>query len=64
MIVNSLIGILLVYSLLGIAVQAGAIYTFFTAVGEFFYHTNVRTPRAGSASSSSAPRCTASTTSP
>jgi sterol desaturase/sphingolipid hydroxylase (fatty acid hydroxylase superfamily) len=45
MIVNSIIGSLLVYSLLGLSLEAGAVYTFFTAVGEFFYHTNVRTPR-------------------
>jgi sterol desaturase/sphingolipid hydroxylase (fatty acid hydroxylase superfamily) len=45
MVVNSVIGSLLVYSLLGLSLEAGAVYTFFTAVGEFFYHTNVRTPR-------------------
>lgn len=45
MIVNSLIGSLLVYGLLGLSPQAGAIYTLCTALGEFFYHTNVRTPR-------------------
>ena len=45
MTVNSILGSVLVYSLLGLDVRAGAIYTFFTAVGEFFYHTNVRTPR-------------------
>jgi sterol desaturase/sphingolipid hydroxylase (fatty acid hydroxylase superfamily) len=45
MIVNSIIGSLLVYTLLGLSLKAGAIYTFCTAVGEFFYHTNVRTPR-------------------
>lgn len=45
MVINSIIGSLLVYTLLGLSVEAGAIYTFFTAVGEFFYHTNVRTPR-------------------
>lgn len=45
MIVNSLIGSVLVYSILGLSLQAGAVYTLFTALGEFFYHTNVRTPR-------------------
>ena len=45
MIVNSLIGSALVYALLGLSVQAGAVYTACTALGEFFYHTNVRTPR-------------------
>ncbi len=45
MVVNSIIGSLLVYTFLGLSVEAGAIYTFFTAIGEFFYHTNVKTPR-------------------
>lgn len=45
MIVNSLIGSLLVYTLLGLSVEAGAIYTLCTALGEFFYHTNIKTPR-------------------
>src|SRR5438105_6218660 len=45
MIVNSLIGSALVYALLGLSVEAGAAYTACTALGEFFYHTNVRTPR-------------------
>jgi sterol desaturase/sphingolipid hydroxylase (fatty acid hydroxylase superfamily) len=45
MVVNSLIGSLLVYALLGLSLEAGAIYTACTAIGEFFYHTNVRTPQ-------------------
>lgn len=45
MITNSLIGSLLIYAILGLNPQAGAVYTLFTALGEFFYHTNVRTPR-------------------
>ncbi|MEO6708174.1 MAG: sterol desaturase family protein [Planctomycetota bacterium] len=45
MIFNSILGSLLVYGLLGASKEAGAIYTFLTAAGEFFYHTNVRTPR-------------------
>jgi sterol desaturase/sphingolipid hydroxylase (fatty acid hydroxylase superfamily) len=44
MIVNSIIGSVLVYTLLGLSLKAGAIYTFCTAAGEFFYHTNVKTP--------------------
>jgi sterol desaturase/sphingolipid hydroxylase (fatty acid hydroxylase superfamily) len=44
-VVNSIIGSVLVYTLLGLSPQAGAIYTFCTAAGEFFYHTNVKTPR-------------------
>jgi sterol desaturase/sphingolipid hydroxylase (fatty acid hydroxylase superfamily) len=45
MIVNSIIGSLLVYTLLGLSLEAGAIYTMCTALGEFFYHTHIRTPR-------------------
>jgi sterol desaturase/sphingolipid hydroxylase (fatty acid hydroxylase superfamily) len=45
MTVNSIIGSLLVYTLLGLDLEAGAYYTLFTALGEFFYHTNVKTPR-------------------
>jgi sterol desaturase/sphingolipid hydroxylase (fatty acid hydroxylase superfamily) len=45
MVVNSIIGSLLVYSLLGLSPQAGAVYTICTALGEFFYHTSIRTPR-------------------
>ena len=45
MVVNSVIGSLLVYTLLGLSPEAGAIYTLCTALGEFFYHTNVKTPR-------------------
>ena len=45
MVVNSIMGSLLVYTLLGLSPQAGAVYTACTALGEFFYHTNVTTPR-------------------
>ena len=45
MVVNSLIGSLLVYAVLGLSPAGGAIYTLCTALGEFFYHTSVRTPR-------------------
>lgn len=45
MILNSLIGSVLVYTVLGLNLEAGAVYTFFTAIGEFFYHTSVKTPR-------------------
>lgn len=45
MFVNSLLGSVLVYALLGLSPQAGAIYTLCTALGEFFYHANLRTPR-------------------
>lgn len=45
MVVNSIIGSLLVYTFLGLSAEAGAIYTLFTALGEFFYHTNIKTPQ-------------------
>jgi sterol desaturase/sphingolipid hydroxylase (fatty acid hydroxylase superfamily) len=45
MVINSVIGSVLVYALLGLSPEAGAIYTLCTALGEFFYHTNVKTPR-------------------
>lgn len=45
MTVNSLIGGLLIYTVLGLSPAAGAVYTLCTALGEFFYHTNVRTPQ-------------------
>lgn len=45
MILNSIIGSLLVYSFLGLTLESGAIYTLCTALGEFFYHTNIKTPR-------------------
>jgi sterol desaturase/sphingolipid hydroxylase (fatty acid hydroxylase superfamily) len=45
MLINSIIGSLLVYSLLGLSLEAGAVYTACTALGEFFYHTNITTPR-------------------
>ena len=45
MVVNSVIGSLLVYTVLGLSLEAAGIYTLCTALGEFFYHTNVKTPR-------------------
>lgn len=45
MAVNSLIGSMLVYTFLGLSLEAGAIYTLLTALGEFFYHTSIKTPR-------------------
>ncbi|MDH5673709.1 MAG: sterol desaturase family protein [Myxococcales bacterium] len=42
---NSIIGSVLIYTVLGLDLQAGAVYTACTALGEFFYHTNVTTPR-------------------
>jgi len=45
MVVNSLIGSLLIYTVLGLSMEGGMAYTACTALGEFFYHTNIRTPR-------------------
>jgi sterol desaturase/sphingolipid hydroxylase (fatty acid hydroxylase superfamily) len=45
MIFNSVLGSALVYTLLGLSMEGGAVYTACTAIGEFFYHTNVKTPR-------------------
>jgi sterol desaturase/sphingolipid hydroxylase (fatty acid hydroxylase superfamily) len=42
---NSILSAAIIYALLGITVEAAAIYTGMTAVAEFFYHWNVRTPR-------------------
>lgn len=42
---NSMLSAAIVYPLLGCSVGAGAIYTFLTAIAEYFYHWNVRTPR-------------------
>jgi sterol desaturase/sphingolipid hydroxylase (fatty acid hydroxylase superfamily) len=44
MFINSIIGAGLVYFVLGCSPVVGAIYTFLTAVAEYFYHWNVRTP--------------------
>lgn len=43
--INSVLSALIVYTLLGLSVQAAAIYTAFTAVAEYFYHWNLHTPR-------------------
>lgn len=45
MIANSVIGSILIYIMLGLSAEAGAIYTLCTALGEFFYHTNIKTPQ-------------------
>jgi sterol desaturase/sphingolipid hydroxylase (fatty acid hydroxylase superfamily) len=42
---NSLLSAAIVYTLLGLSVEAAAIYTGFTAIAEYFYHWNIRTPR-------------------
>jgi sterol desaturase/sphingolipid hydroxylase (fatty acid hydroxylase superfamily) len=43
--INSLISAALIYGLLGCDALTGAIYTGLTAVAEYFYHWNIRTPR-------------------
>ncbi len=42
---NSILSALLVFALLGCSVEVAAIYTAITAVAEYFYHWNIRTPR-------------------
>jgi sterol desaturase/sphingolipid hydroxylase (fatty acid hydroxylase superfamily) len=42
---DSIIRSFLVYAFLGLSMEEGAIYTLCTALGEFFYHTNVKTPQ-------------------
>jgi sterol desaturase/sphingolipid hydroxylase (fatty acid hydroxylase superfamily) len=41
---NSLLSAGILYTLLGCSPVAGAVYTFLTAVAEYFYHWNIRTP--------------------
>ncbi len=43
--INSILSALIIYSLLGLSVEAASIYTAFTAIAEYFYHWNVHTPR-------------------
>jgi len=42
---NSILSAAIVYLLLGCDVAAGAVYTFLTAIAEYFYHWNISTPR-------------------
>lgn len=42
--INSLLSAAIVYTLLGCSVEAGAFYTLLTAVAEFAYHINIKTP--------------------
>ena len=41
---NSVLSAMIAYALLGLSIPAAALYTALTAVAEFFYHWNVRTP--------------------
>jgi len=43
--INSMISATLCYLVLGISVEAAAVYTFLTAIAEYFYHWNIRTPQ-------------------
>lgn len=42
---NALLSSAIVFALLGCSTEAGAIYTLLSALAEFFYHWNIRTPR-------------------
>ncbi len=43
--INSALSTAIIFPLLGASLEAAGWYSFFAAVGEFFYHTNIRTPR-------------------
>ena len=43
--INSILSAAITYALLGVTIEAAALYTAMAAVAEFFYHWNVRTPR-------------------
>ena len=43
--VNSLLTSVILFPLLGVSVFAGAWYNLFAATGEYFYHSNVKTPK-------------------
>ncbi len=43
--INSLLSSAIVYTLLGCNIRAAAYYTVLTAVAEYFYHWNIKTPR-------------------
>lgn len=42
---NSVLSAAILYLLLGCTITAGVIYTFLTAMAEYFYHWNIHTPR-------------------
>jgi sterol desaturase/sphingolipid hydroxylase (fatty acid hydroxylase superfamily) len=42
--INSLLGSLIVYPLFGASIRAAGYYTVLIALGEFFYHWNIKTP--------------------
>jgi sterol desaturase/sphingolipid hydroxylase (fatty acid hydroxylase superfamily) len=43
--VNSMLSSAIIFVLLGAAVDVAPWYSFFAAVGEFYYHSNLKTPR-------------------
>jgi sterol desaturase/sphingolipid hydroxylase (fatty acid hydroxylase superfamily) len=42
--INSILSTAIVFPLLGASLEAAPWYSFFAAVGEFYYHSNIRTP--------------------
>ena len=42
--VNSILSTAVIFALLGASVEASVWYSFFAALGEFYYHSNLRTP--------------------
>jgi sterol desaturase/sphingolipid hydroxylase (fatty acid hydroxylase superfamily) len=42
---NSVLSTAIIFVLLGASVEASTWYNFFAALGEFYYHTNIKTPR-------------------
>jgi sterol desaturase/sphingolipid hydroxylase (fatty acid hydroxylase superfamily) len=43
--INSILSTAIVFVLLGASIEAAAWFNFFAAFGEFYYHSNIRTPR-------------------
>lgn len=43
--INSVLSTAVVFVLLGGSIEAAAWFNFFAAVGEYYYHSNIRTPR-------------------
>lgn len=42
---NSILSTAIIFPLLGASMEAAPWYSFFAALGEFYYHANIRTPR-------------------
>jgi sterol desaturase/sphingolipid hydroxylase (fatty acid hydroxylase superfamily) len=45
MTINSLIGCTIVYTILGLNIEGGSVFTLCCTLGEFVYHTNIKTPQ-------------------